>query len=214
MAKTEKFWSWFSANRASYEQLIAGMEAAGGAGAAPSTAVLKGIERLYAALAKYDSRLRFEFGRDALKRFDLVITAEGNPAAFDSVFKLVAAAPDMPGWIVTPLKPRRPDALPAAEVGGEMVSSDKFRFHAAVDPDTPGKSLVLVLVDAPDLDDRAELYERLAVLSVDAQLGELDSERLISGVMVIPLAVFRAESGHDGALITELGDAFPGARAN
>jgi hypothetical protein len=213
MAKTAKFWSWFAANRATYEQLIDAMEAAG-AGKPPSPAVMTGIERLHEALAKYDNRLRFEFGRDTLKRFDLVITAEGDPVAFDSVFKLVAAAPALPGWIITPLKPRRPDALPAAEVEGRMVSSDKFRFHATPDPDTPGKSMVLVLVDAPDLDARADLYDRLAYLSVDAQLGELDSVRLVSGIMVLPLELFRGESGHDGQPITELGDAFPAAKAN
>jgi hypothetical protein len=213
MAKTAKFWSWFSANRATYETLITSMEEAGGR-TPPSPAVMAGIQRLHDALAKYDNRLKFEFGRDALKRFDLVITAEGNPAAFDSVFKLVAAAPAIAGWVFTPLKPRRPEALPAAEVEGKMVSSENFRFHVAPDPEAPGKSMVLVLVDAPDLEERAELYEQLAFLSVDAQLGELDSVRLVSGVMVLPLAMFRAESGHDGQPIVELSDTFPAAKAN
>lgn len=213
MAKADKFWSWFSANRALYEQLIGIMEAAG-AGQVPSPAVLAGIEKLHDALGKYDNRLRFEFGRDEQKRFDLVITADGNPAVFDSVFKLVAAAPAIPGWVFTPLKPRRPEALPAAEVEGRMVSAETFRFHAAPDPEVPGKTVVLILVDAPDLDERADMYDQLAFLSVDAQLGELDSNRLVSGVMVLPLAMFRAESGHDGQPITELGDAFPAAKAN
>lgn len=213
MGDPSRFWSWFASKRAVYEALIAGTEQEGG-GQPPSPAVLSGIKRLYKALAQYDERLKFEFGRDELKRFDLVISADGDAAAFDSVFKLVAAAPALPGWVITPLKPRRPDALPAAQVEGRMVSSDRFRFHAAPDPEAPGKSVVLVLVDAPDLDAMPDLYEQLAFLSVDAQLGELDSDRLISGVMVVSLDMFRAESGHDGQPITELGEAFPAARAN
>ena len=213
MGEAARFWSWFAAHRQTYEALISGMESGGG-GQAPSPAIMSGIERLHEALGGYDERLKFEFGRDELKRFDLVITADGDADAFDSVFKLVAAAPAIPGWVITPLKPRRPEALPAAEVEGQMVSSERFRFHASPDPDAPGKSVVIVLVDAPDIDERADLYDQLAYLSVDTQLGELDSVRLISGVMVVPLDMFRAESGHDGAPITELGDAFPPSKAN
>lgn len=213
MGDPSRFWSWFAGKRTVYENLIGSMEQEGGA-QPPSPAVLAGIKRLHKALSQYDERLKFEFGRDALKRFDLVITADGNAAAFESVFKLVAAAPALSGWVITPLKPRRPDALPAAEVEGRMVSSDRFRFHATADPEAPGKSIVLILIDAPDLDAMSDLYERLAYLSVDAQLGELDGVRLISGVMVVPLDMFRAESGHDGAPITELGDAFPASKPN
>lgn len=213
MGDPSRFWSWFASKQTVYEALISEMEQEGGS-QAPSPAVMSGIKQLHKALAEYDERLKFEFGRDELKRFDLVISADGDAAAFESVFKLVAAAPAIPGWIITPLKPRRPEALPAAQVEGRMVSSDQFRFHAAPDPEAPGKSVILVLVDAPDLDMMPDLYDRLAYLCVDAQLGELDSHRLISGVMVVSLDLFRTESGHDGAPITELGDAYPTARAN
>jgi hypothetical protein len=63
------------------------------------------LDELLAALQAVDPELWFLLGGDAEGTLELVITAEGNDAAFPAVESVVAAAPTTPGWSVIAFKP-------------------------------------------------------------------------------------------------------------
>lgn len=122
-----QFWDWFVSNRTALDDLP-------GIQTPPAKIDFAELERrtepLLRELRRYDPRLAFEIGgrpEDA----ELVISAEGNSAAFDSVFALVAAAPKIPGWTIVPLKPRTPNVYVTLNVGDRQISTGDFRFvHA------------------------------------------------------------------------------------
>lgn len=61
-------------------------------------------DELLSQLHRFDERLYFLLSTNATPK-ELIITAEGNQTAFASADRLVAAAPNLPGWDFYSLKP-------------------------------------------------------------------------------------------------------------
>lgn len=204
------FWSWFEANRSQAQQTVDWMQSSGGH--VDHGQLDRRLEPIRKALSKYDKRLAFEIGRmEATGEYNLVVTAEGDEAAFASVFALFKAAPRLPGWHITPLKPRRPDGHVHVQVGATTVSTESFRFHHQPDESAPGKSTLLFLVTGEQafLHEHWDLFQQLGRLAAQAQLGEHDLARYVSLLAVVRLDAFQARWRHDGRPIGDLQDAFP-----
>lgn len=83
------FWTWFRgfANRLPVDGIPESLQ-----------------DELLSQLQCFDDRLYFLLSTNSTPK-ELIVTAEGNTAAFESVDTLVAAAPDLAGWKFHSLKP-------------------------------------------------------------------------------------------------------------
>lgn len=63
------------------------------------------LDELQAQLQDYSEGLWFEVGGHPDGPMELIISAEGNPDFFDDVERLVACAPEVPGWQFIAFKP-------------------------------------------------------------------------------------------------------------
>lgn len=138
-------------------------------------AVKTGSEPVTAGLAeqleRVDKRLAFELGvgKDA---FELIISADGNPAVFPVVKRLVAAAPPLKGVKVIAFRPRKGPGF-QLEIAGTKVGFEDVLFTAAPDPKTP--SLVAVTLYLKHLDEKnREAFLNAAFILLELALGEYD----------------------------------------
>jgi hypothetical protein len=176
-ADEQQFWRYFVANK----------DAIGNVTRADATAA----QGLAAQLKAVQPGLTFELGINTTPR-DLVISADGNPALFPAVRRLVAAAPKIPGWKVTAFRPRK-DGV-SIEMNGVKLSVDtmKVQIHDAGD-----KVDILVHTGGAAADQNTK---GAVFLLLDALLGEYDVETRLAGIDVqasaapksaVPLAKLR-----------------------
>lgn len=165
------FWNWFGTAepdiRAGFEDLsgmsVHAPEAEIEVGLAKANVLMT---RLAKALHNYDKRIH-PFGgiaRDGV--IELIFTAEGDHAVFPRVFELVAKAPGIDGWRFVPLKPPQPGGGVQAE--GITLDFDSVEYLLARED---GETDVLLVVDH-DVSANVELFDFLAHLAIEAQLGE------------------------------------------
>jgi hypothetical protein len=146
-----RFWRWF-ATRA------AGLRSLDSARAANEISV---------ELRKLDPHLAAELGPPSADARPLHITAHGAPAAFPAVYRLVDAAPALPGWRIGAFRPRQPLAPVAA--GGVTLRPDQVWFTSR----TRGDRIDLVLY-IEGLTARPGPLTAAADQLIDAGLGEYD----------------------------------------
>ena len=200
------FWGWFSANSARAEALIDQCRE----GAAPPALadVDPVISSFLEALRSFDKRLVCEFG-PLDEGYDFVISADGNAAAFESVFALVKAAPVFERWRITALKPRINGAVIKLE--GLAIKSDELLFVALKSNEDPEKADFVFSADC-DVEANEELLHALAAVALETALGEHDAGRFIDSVTVLPAAEFAATFGQTGRPLSEIEEQFPASQ--
>ena len=118
----ESFWTWFNDNQQSLRDGF--LDTCIPSPADDQQAVLKKaqalMDQIFEAVQKYDERL-YPFGGIAADgKMELIITAEGQVDAFDSVRSLIAKAPNDEQWRFTALKPRM-------GMAGDVATADGCR---------------------------------------------------------------------------------------
>jgi hypothetical protein len=205
LGKTIRFWQWFEANRDRLEAMEARVAANGRLDQAAATLT----EELHSALGKVDTRLSAFVGqcsRDGM--FELIVTADGNAAAFPAVFELFRRAPDVPGWRMVPLKPRMPiDGTIAT--GDVEIEVAKLHYFVNRSGDLPA---VLLLAET-DIDDESwDTWQYLAELLLVSMLGEYEFATRVGDFGIVSRAKFEAAWGHGGLPVAELPAEFPSSR--
>lgn len=116
-----RFWDWFSTHEAEYRGLD-------DAGACPQTR----LEAFEAVLHTVDPGLGFEVGTAGDGLHELVISADGDPDAFDSVRRVVAAAPSIPGWRVLAFRQADGEQARVSVEDVEFAAASAWFRHAIV----------------------------------------------------------------------------------
>lgn len=198
----EVFWSWFEINAKSLEAFIRSPDLTTPAVAEPW------LEKTAKALAAYDKRIQPLFGLAGDGMAEIVLTTEGNAAAFPKVFELVKTAPTLPGWRFVALKPRQ--QAEAVSVNGHSLGPENLRFHLNTDCEPP---FVLLLADRDVTESFAE-HQIMGMLLIELLLGEHDFATKVGGVAVVSLDKYVATHGHVGRPFPELAAAVGTSRAN
>ncbi len=160
------FWNAFAAARKSIEARLAACAPA--QGPVPYPILHARFAELIEALAAFDAALTPEFER-AGEGWRFVVSADGAIESFAAARLLVAAAPDLSGWSICALRPRR---APPARVDGPGVSLDvaRLRFAYGLAND---RMVTMALIDGAMPQDRHEALFLARRLVADL-LGEED----------------------------------------
>jgi hypothetical protein len=149
---THEFWSWFSSN----SDLL------------HSSNADAAVERIHERVASYDNRLGVEIS-DNSSEHELVITAYGNPEAFETAEKLIGEAPVCEGWKFTALK----------QPGGFdfILTHDDLSLDAATLTFEPLEASqrpyeLGIRVYLPELKNIPEAFEDVIRLAIQTGVGE------------------------------------------
>lgn len=151
------------------------------------------LDELLWQLQSFDDRLYFLVSINATP-YELIITADGNEAAFASADTLVAAAPELPGWVIHSLKPakgfsfRHTDGLISLDVSQLWFLPTRSANH-------PGAlGIVLGLPDADFVLEHQSVDTAYTIL--ESAIGERICARDIARVAVDDLPDSPAENGY------------------
>lgn len=197
----QRFWRWFETGRVDLERC---MQAAGEPGLRLDPEALGGrAAALAERLAAYSPGVSAEcsLGRDGA--CVITFTAGGAEAAFDDVFALVDAAPNLCGWEFQALRPR--NALSTFEAFDVRYALSDLRFYYRLSND---RIVIAVLADeAPACDYRTR--RAYAAALVGELLGEEDFGRYVSDVLMLDYETWLAATpGGRSAPVAVLGPTF------
>ncbi len=160
----EEFWDWFASNESEF-------------GAAVRTKDAGQMERrIFGPLAQRLNELRpdsifFQMGMADSSTAELVLTPEGIPKNIGFTEELVAAAPQLTGWMFTALK--RPEKSTYIELNGLAFGVDTLQFYPNDHADMP--DLVDITIVHEDFGGSSDdTIKRGTYLFLDNFLGELD----------------------------------------
>jgi hypothetical protein len=159
----ERFWRWFQKNSDRLFRFETDQE--------------RVFEDLSGALRAVDRELTFEFGPIREGRRELVVSADGIRKSFPAVRRLVAAAPPLSRWIVTPFRP--PASLDVViQYAGVSLGPDDIWFTAEPDGE---KSAGFILLD-----------NALGEFAVETQVGFVEWKPLPDDPATDGLSPFRS----------------------
>lgn len=170
-AADERFWRWFAGHRGELALMLDTSSAF--------------WDVVLAELKKVDPSLWFEISGDLGGRREFVVTAEGRTELFETVDRLVAAAPDLEEWRFVALKPGSGFGF-VSEYEGRRLDPNAIWFvplESASDPQSLG---VRVGVPGYDPADR-RVFESAVLMMLDTGLGEREAATQLDVVQVGPL---------------------------
>lgn len=141
------------------------------------------FDRLGAALRRVDHDLTFEFGpvlSDGRREF--IVSADGHRRAFPAVQQLVATAPQLERWIVTPFRPPK-STDHSIQVGDLSLGAEDVWFTSEPDGDKVG--ITLYLRGLENRDDNQ--FGIISYLLLDNALGEFTVETRVGFIERKPL---------------------------
>jgi hypothetical protein len=164
---TTAFWQWFGRNYAAIRRDVMAFD--------------KGTPRIELAVIALGKKLEgvhpslvHEIGMASETTLELIISANGDVAAFGQVTSLVGAAPPLRDLLLTAFRPRRPCL--AIEVAGQTFGGQDVRYRAR----PQGTLLALELLVNGDLSDHD--LATVGYLLLHQALGEYDTETGIGGL--------------------------------
>jgi hypothetical protein len=168
-APEPRFWEWFAEHS---DELMA-----------VATAREKICDALVRQMRKVDRGLMFAFGPTRDGRREFVVSADGIRSVFPAVQKLVAAAPDLPGWKIIAFRPAAD--LDSITFGDRKMGKDDIWFHAY---SSQGAAAVdLYIRDYTEA--TAQPLTQAAFLLLDYALGEYDVETKLGALSFKPLPI-------------------------
>jgi hypothetical protein len=199
--KPEVFWSWFVDHAEQIGQIarrpdFADMAVSG-----------DWVNRMAEVLKRYDKRLFPLFGVAPDGVAELIVTADGDAAAFPRVFELIGEAPEIPGWRFIALKPRNP-SIPGVGVNGRMLMTAGLRCHIHRENGLPN----ILLLCEEDVTEDFQAYLMMSSILVECLLGEETYATEVGAVAAVTRSRFVATWGHDGNPIETLQTELPPAR--
>lgn len=155
IATEADFWAWFVQNRPQIEALTGEQDPI--------------IDQLLAQLHRYNQHLFLELSTNS-DHNELVITAEGDAAHFDSVRTLIAKAPTVKHWTFTALRPPLGFAFKTTYEGVEYDPAQLW-FLPLENKENP--SAVGLRIGIAHFDEKTHLHANAAAwVMLDTGLGE------------------------------------------
>jgi hypothetical protein len=138
------------------------------------------IEALGSELSKVSEGLTFQIGKES-RWHEFVVSADGMPARFSTVIRLVGAAPALPGWRIVAFRQPKGTHF-TIEFGGQKLSPAELWFAA-----TPNAYLLDLTFYVKGLARRnRELIMGALLIALDTSLGEFDVETKIGRIDLEP----------------------------
>ncbi len=172
MPDPRTFWNWFSTAHPRLERFTVARDD-----------VL--LDELQAALQSYSPGLWFEMGGHPDGPMELVISAEGDPDYFEDVRRLVAAAPETPGWQFVAFKPPQGFEF-RTEYEGVVVDPAECWFLPLQSKSNPS-SLGLRVAVPGFTDELARSYKAAVYIALDTGLGELIAAEAFQYLEIVAL---------------------------
>ncbi|HEX4005644.1 MAG TPA: hypothetical protein VHX60_05690 [Acidobacteriaceae bacterium] len=132
-----------------------------------------------------DERLWIEMSRSSDPTREFIVTAQGNAEAFDIAESLIAAAPEMPGWQMTALKPATGFDF-KTESEGLLLDSREMWFLPLENPDLPHSLGLRIGVQDLEPERNADVLNAVLMM-LDTGLGERTAAIAIQHVEVSSL---------------------------
>jgi len=145
-------WSWFQSNEEKLYQLL-GSDL---------------TDVLYDEFIKYDSRLGVEVCTDQVVR-DVIVTAQDQPAAFDSVKQLIRAAPPLDRWTFKALRPAKGFTF-KTEADGIKLDASTLMFESVESKSNPTALGLRIYV--PGALEVNEWLSRMVTRAISTGIGE------------------------------------------
>jgi hypothetical protein len=123
-------------------------------------------EVLERGVSAIDERLGVEVSDEGGTR-RVVVTAGGDPEAFDAARRMVASAPALPGWEFVALRPAQGFDFEVT-VGDMVFDAKELSFQALSSEEAPTQLAIRLLVPNPWIEEWAELGLRI----LETGLGE------------------------------------------
>lgn len=170
----EQFWNWFQANGQALYQTIKRGER------------LKEnfFDVLLPKITEQGDGIHCLTGMKDEYTAELILTADGIVKNITSVEDLVAAAPNIPNWEITALKPALAVERASIDMEGYSFNSDTLSFYPMDHPNYPDEiDIVISHADYNEADQRT--ITNGVYIFIDNFLGELNSITAIDSLSII-----------------------------
>jgi len=174
VATYQDFWNWFTKNEKALANAVADRENIEKLFFDPITEKLNQIKDGYLMLVGVDDG-----------KLDIVFTADGSVKQFVFIEELVAAAPALPGWKFTILKPGLDVKDLAINMGNFTFNHETLAFYAHEQEDYPDEIDIVLVYDDFEEDDKAEVFNG-AYLFLENYLGELNLATTVDALDIVP----------------------------
>jgi hypothetical protein len=175
-----RFWQWFAANSDRLQRFQEDQEQL--------------FDELGTELNRVHAGLTFEFGPVEEGRRHFVVSADGIRDRFPAVERLVAAAPDLPGWNILPFRQRVGTEL-TIQYGDIELGAEDIWFTAEPQGDRVNLTLYVRGLPPKFPPGRRKMHQGAAFILLDAALGEYDTEMKVGGIDWKPLPKDPAAEG-------------------
>ncbi|MGN6510494.1 MAG: DUF695 domain-containing protein [Chitinophaga sp.] len=183
------FWKWFARHdREFYKVLSKGTDIDGRFMDKVIPRLHQLNEHFYCLAGKYDER-----------NVEMVVSAEGDIKSFVFVEDLIAAAPALPGWKFTALKPGLGFAEIRIGMNGYEFSSGNISFYSNENAEYPDEIDITFVHTGYTEENQKEIGNGIMIFLENA-LGELDTATLIDNIQ------FGGANGHELIPLEKLED--------
>ncbi|MCU0451081.1 MAG: DUF695 domain-containing protein [Bernardetiaceae bacterium] len=167
------FWRWFRQHADQLAQVVKTKD---------QTTIVKGfVEVVGPQLDQLGPGYYFLTGMADEQTADLVLTADGSLKHIAAVEALAAAAPPIPGWQVTSLKPPLGHADFSLAMHGFAFEQEKIWFYGEEHPDYPDE-IDITLVHENYTDEHRDAIAQGTCLFVENLIGELKFATLLDRI--------------------------------
>lgn len=171
----EEFWDWFSRHATEFYNIIKKGETVNDAF----------LGKLMPRLQSINSEFYCLTGMLDDDTAELVVTSDGVIKYFVFVEEFIQAAPDIPGWKFTALKPPTNIQSFTLNTKGHSFSSNNIQFCYNNDNDYPDEIDISLVYDHYTEEDKDSITHG-CLLFVENSLGELNMATMIDSVAVVP----------------------------
>lgn len=174
IATYHDFWAWFAQNEKTLAKAATNRDTIEAQFFDPITSKLDPIKEGYLLLVGMDDG-----------KIEIVFTADGLVSNFVFVEELVAAAPQLPDWKFTALKPSLVVNDLGIEMGKYTFSHETLAFYANEQPEYPDEIDIVLVYDEFEEADKAEVFNG-AFLLLENYLGELQLATTVDTMDIVP----------------------------
>lgn len=170
----EDFWAWFVSNQGSFYKHVKSQNN-----------IKKGFfDKLSPMLNRVHDDIYYLTGMYSDNVVELVLTAEGVVKNFVFIEELIDAAPSLPNWKFTALKPALNIENVNIQMEGYVFSGKNISFYDATHPDYPDEISVDMVYHDYSEEDKNICHHGIHIF-LDNYLGEVSYASLIDAVKII-----------------------------
>ena len=168
----ESFWKWFQENEQKFHEVVKNQR----------NIEANFFDKLSPQLDRVKSELYFLTGMADDNTAELIFTPDGIIKNIVFVEELVAAAPNLPNWKFTALKPATGNM--GLNMGDYSFDEDKLSFYPINHENYPDEIDIVIAFDEYKEEDKNQILNGVYIF-LDNYLGELNTVTIIDNLSVI-----------------------------